>query len=435
MRCLGIDIGSSSIKGAVLDCDSGGLSHLVREPFPDAVSGLPSGFHEVAPGAIVEATRRVIEQLVHAAPEATRAAWSSQMGGILLVDQAGRPLTNYLSWRDQRSTTVSNGSRSLDVLRRQWSDQQFLELGSELKPGSATVLLHWLAQHDQLPESAIPVTVGDFVISTLCQAVPQMHRSQAIGMLNLTTGDWHTGAFAAGGFDQLQWPALASDVTVIGEATVGSRRLSCYPAIGDQQAALLGIGLQPHELSINCSTGSQVSQITDEFRPGDCQTRCWFGGKFLNTITHIPAGRSLTVLEALLTELPRAAGVNVDESWKLIAQAAERSSANGLRCDLSFFASAMGCDGRIEGITTENLTVGGLFDAALEFMADSYALCARRLSAVPSWSQIAISGGLVQSFPSLRRKLQTRFTQPFREIAEQEETLLGLLNLARLAST
>ena len=162
-------------------------------------------------------------------------------------------------------------------------------------------------------------------------------------------------------------------VDVLGEIEISSRRLTCFSAIGDQQAALLGAGLQSHELSINCSTGSQVSQITPEFRPAACQTRCWFGGQFLNTITHIPAGRSLTVLEQLLTELPRAAGLRIDDSWRLIASAAERASdasAAKLSCDLSFFDSAMGCDGRISGITTENLTVGHLFDAAFEFMAE-----------------------------------------------------------------
>jgi hypothetical protein len=188
--------------------------------------------------------------------------------------------------------------------------------------------------------------------------------------------------------------------------------------------------LQSHELSINASTGSQVSQITAKFRPADCQTRPWFDGRFLNTITHIPAGRSLTVLEALLTELPRMAGVKIENSWQLIQHAAESSTGNGLTCNLSFFASAMGCDGQISGITTENFTIGNLFHAAFEFMADSYLTCSRRMSPQPTWDQLAISGGLVQSFASLRKKIETRFPLPIRDVAEQEESLLGLMPAA-----
>ncbi|MEY4186599.1 MAG: hypothetical protein RIT02_1633, partial [Planctomycetota bacterium] len=55
----------------------------------------------------------------------------------------------------------------------------------------------------------------------------------------------------------------------------------------------------------------------------------------------------------------------------------------------------------------------------------------RRLADTPSWNQLAVSGGLVQAFPALRHRLAQRFAWPMREIAEQEETLTGLLKLAR----
>ena len=432
MRCLGLDIGSSSIKGAVLDLETSRVQHIVREPFPDAVAGLPSGFHEVSPEEIFTRTVSVVDRLCRHAPDATTLLSCGQMGGIMLLDQQRRPVTNYLSWRDQRTTVADvGGTTTLDRLRGCWSDAVFEELGKELKPGSATSLLYWLAQRKQLPAEATPVTVGDYVIARLCNAAPKMERTQGIGMLNLHTQDWHHRAFAALGLDDLHWPQLTNEQEPIGSVHCNDRMLTCYPVIGDQQAALRGIRLQPHELSINASTGSQVSQITAEFRPADCQTRPWFEGQFLNTITHIPAGRSLTVLEALLTELPRMAGVKIENSWQLIQQAAESATGNGLSCDLSFFASAMGCDGRISGITTENLTVGNLFHAAFEFMADSYLTCSRRMSPQPTWNQLAISGGLVQSFAALRKKIEARFPLPIRDVAEQEETLMGLMGSKR----
>ena len=428
MRCLGLDIGSSSIKGAVLDLDTSRVSHIVREPFPDPVAGMPSGFHEVSPDEIFTRAVSVIDRLCSHAPDATTLFSCGQMGGIMLLDQKLRPVTNYLSWRDQRTTVAdAAGTTTLDRLRGCWSDAVFEELGKELKPGSATSLLYWLAERQRLPADATPVTVGDYVIARLCSAVPKMERTQGIGMLNLCTNGWHHTAFAALGLDGLRWPELTNEKEPIGSVPRNGRTLTCYPVIGDQQAALRGIRLQSHELSINASTGSQVSQITAEFRPADCQTRPWFDGQFLNTITHIPAGRSLTVLEALLTELPRLAGLKIENSWELIQRVAESATGDGLSCDLSFFASAMGCDGRISGITTENLTVGNLFNSAFEFMADSYLTCSRRLSPQPTWDQIAISGGLVQSFASLRKKIEARFPLPIRDVAEQEETLMGLM--------
>ena len=359
------------------------------------------------------------------------------MGGVLLLDRRNRPLTRYLSWRDQRTLEPAGGSVAapLQALRAAWTDAQFEQLGKELKPGSTTALLHWLARQGQVDAHAIPVTIGDYVVAGLCGAPPRMHPTHAIGLIDLATGGWHHEAFAAAGIDRFDWPALAGDDEPLGQVAIAGRTLDCYAAIGDQQAALFGIDLEPGELSINCSTGSQISLITPRFQPGDCQSRCWFGGRHLNTVTHIPAGRSLAVLEALLTELPRQAGLDMSASWKLIAAATEAADGNGgLACDLGFFASAMGDRGRIDGITTENLTVGNLFRAAFDFMADSYLECSRRLSATPDWTRLAISGGLVQSFPALRRRLAERFPVPMREAPEQEETLVGLLKLARAAT-
>lgn len=440
MRCVGIDIGSSSIKGGVLNSASGLIEDVVRVPFPEPVGGLPPGWHEVCPAAVLSGVREVLGELLQRCPDATRIRFCSQMGGILLMDGGtGSALTNYLSWRDQRTLHPAPGVKPagglnrgslLDELRGLYAEDLFSEVGRELKPGSATALLYWLVRHGSLPVEAIPVTIGDYVTAALCDVLPRMHRTQGLGMINLRTGDWHHEALRLCGLECLSWPEFAADAEPVGECVWQGRSLECYASIGDQQAALRGIELLPGELSVNMSTGAQVSRITVGFEPADCQTRCWFGGQYLNTITHIPAGRSLTVLEALLTELPRAAGIAVENSWALIGEACEAAGdAGGLGCDLSFFAGALGSEGSLTGITTENLTVGRLFQAAFDFMADAAALCAARLSPEARWNQVAVSGGLVQSFPALKRKLAARLPWPMREAAGTEETLTGLLLL------
>jgi len=434
MRCIGLDIGSSSIKGGILDLETGRVAPIERTAFPDPVPGPVPGAHEVPVDAILAATRKVLASLLRQAPEARQLRVSSQMGGMVLLDPRGRPLTHYLSWRDQRTLAPAPGRTVplLEDLRGAWTDTQFEQLGKELKPGSTTALLHWLARQGRLPAGATPVTIGDCVVAALCEAPPRMHRTNAIGLMDMRADDWHHAAFAAARIDGLRWPDLAQETETLGRTTIAGQTLDVFAAIGDQQAALLGQGcLRPGEMKAS-STGSQVSQVTPGFRPGDCQTRCWFGGAFLNTVTHVPAGRSLSVLEALLGELPRAAGLDMQGSWRLIAEATEAAEGTGgLSCDLGFFASAMGDRGRIESITTENLTVGNLFRAAFDFMADSYLACSRRLSPTPSWDSLAVSGGLVQAFPALRRRLAARFALPMREVGEQEETLMGLLALAR----
>lgn len=431
MIFLGLDIGSSTIKGGVLDTEQRTISAIVREPFPPAIDGLTAGIYEVAPPLIVAGVERVLRRLLDAAPEARGVLVSGQMGGMILVDAQGKPLTNYLSWRDQRSLAQHPaGGSYLEAARRQLSDQQFAELGSELSAGSTAAIAFCLAEHGQLPAGAIPATVGDFAIGQLCGVAPRMHPTHALGLLHLPTGRWHVEALKSLGLAQLQWPELANLERPIGDYSANGRHYPCYAALGDQQSALRGAGLQFDDLSLNISTGSQVSRRTSQLELGPYQTRPYFDGEFLNTITHLPAGRSLNVLVDLLTELAGREGVTLTRVWGSIAQAADEADGGGLACDLAFFSGPLGESGAVTGITTENLSVGNLFHAAFQNMADNYVRCANRLWPQRTWKRINVSGGLTQSLPLLRKMLQDRFAAPLCESAQAEETLLGLLDVA-----
>jgi sugar (pentulose or hexulose) kinase len=214
--------------------------------------------------------------------------------------------------------------------------------------------------------------------------------------------------------------------------TCGGTKLKSFPAIGDHQTALLGAGVEVGDLSLNISTGSQVSQITPTLMLGPYQTHCYFHGGHVNTITHLPAGRSLNVLIDFLTELSRAAGVKIDQPWKHVNELVSRVDEATLSARLSFFSGPMGDVGSIENITVDNLTVGQLFQASFRNMAENYRHCADLVCPQGHWPRIVLSGGLTQSAPQLRRQIQKLFPQANSfESAEQEETLMGLLKVAR----
>ncbi len=433
MKCFGLDLGSSTIKGAVLDLATRQVEAKVSEPFPEPIAGLPDRFFEVAPDRVVDAVERVVTQLLETEPDVTAIFSCGQMGGVILTDPStGRPLTNYLSWRDQRTLADHpRGGNFLDEMQRRWSRNEFVELGSELKPGSATSLLFWLSEHGLLPNGAVPSGLGDFVFANLCRTVPQMEPTQAIGLLDLPRGTWHHAAFTPLGLDRLAWPALADVSRPLGTWNIGGHRLQCYPVLGDQQCALRGSGLQVGDLSLNISTGGQVSRLTDTLELGNYQSRAFFDGRYLNTITHLPAGRSLNVLLRLLTELARTEDIELHDPWGSINQTLAPSDGGGLACDLAFFSGPMGDTGSISGITVDNLTIGNLFHAAFVNLADNFAQCAERVFPQRDWQRIVLSGGLTQGVPRLREMIQSRLAGPVNESIATEETLLGLSDVAR----
>ena len=89
----------------------------------------------------------------------------------------------------------------------------------------------------------------------------------------------------------------------------------------------------------------------------------------------------------------------------------------------------MGDHGAITNAREENLTVGHLFRAAFEGMADNYARCARRICPAGDWQRLVFSGGVALKTPQLRQLICERLGQEHRLAPSEEDTLLGLLVL------
>jgi sugar (pentulose or hexulose) kinase len=437
MSFVGIDIGTSFIKGAVLDAHALRMSHVRRVPFPDPLPGLPPLYREFDPRAVLSAVQRLLADLLAHAAGCEGIVVCSQMHNLVLVSARGEPRSNLTTWQDQRVLLPhpSGQGTYLDVLRQRLSPEQVRQLGNELRPGQPLGVLFWLAEQGQLPGGdAIPASLPDFVLANLCGSVPSTETTNAAahGALNLETLDWHYDVLALLGLGGLRWPALRAHGEVVGRLPVGSHKIPCYTPVGDYQCALMGTLLEPGELSLNISTGSQVSLLQRGAAFGSYQTRPFFDGRFLATITHIPAGRALNALVGLLTEL--AGTQERPDLWPYIARQAAEVGETEMRVNLAFFDSACGDRGGITQIREAELTVGHLFRAAFQNMADNYYACALQLSPEQGWRNLVFSGGLAQ-IAILRQLICERFgggqaAQAYRLCPTTEDTLLGLLGLA-----
>jgi hypothetical protein len=221
---------------------------------------------------------------------------------------------------------------------------------------------------------------------------------------------------------------------VVGTLNLGGHKIPCYTPVGDYQSALAGAFLREGELSLNISTGSQVSLLRPQADFGNYQTRPFFDGRFLRSITHIPAGRSLNILVKLLSELAQAQQIELADPWAYITRAAAAAQNRELKVNLAFFNSTCGDHGAITDIREEELTVGHLFRGAFQNMADNYFASALRLSPQQEWGRLVFSGGLAQKIPLLRELICAKFQADYRMCATTEDTLLGLMALALVFS-
>lgn len=431
MSFIGIDLGTSFIKGAVLDLELRQLRHICRRPFPPQLPNRNPLFCEFNPDEIISAFRSLLETLSTAAPDCSGIVVCTQMHGMILMNEAGKVVSPCLTWRDQRATMPhpSGAGTYFDVITQRISAGQLAQLGNELRPGAPSSFLFWLAERGELPLGLIPASIPDFVLSELTGASPSVETTNgmAYGLLNLETMDWHWDVIESLGLSGLRWPMVRKHGEIVGHIRHGENSIPCYTPVGDYQCALLGALLEEGELSLNISTGSQVSRLTGTLTLGDYQTRPFFDGKFLNTFTHIPAGRALDVLVNLVSELARSQQIELSDPWSYIAEQSLQVEETDLLVDLNFFSSPFGDRGTISNIRQDNLSVGHLFRAAVNNMTDRYFHCAQRIWPDRGWTRLVFSGGLIGKLEALRQVIQKRFEAEYRMAPFAEDTLTGLL--------
>jgi sugar (pentulose or hexulose) kinase len=277
----------------------------------------------------------------------------------------------------------------LETLVSRVASRNGADLIPEITAGSTVAILFWLAATRGIPKGAIPCSLPDFVMSRLSKSEAKCEPTMAsgFGVFDVPNGGWHRDAIEELGLlGDVLWPKIVRTSEAIGTYPSGANRIPVYASLGDQQCALLGSLLKLGELSVNVSTGSQVSALRNRFEPGDYQVRSYFDGLFLNTVTYLPAGRALNEMVDL-TKTP----------WSM----SEESP---------------------------------LFRAAFENMAGNYHAAAMRLDPRAAWTTLVFSGGLIAKSTLLRQLVQKRFGLPVRASPAQEDTLLGLLLVSRALS-
>ena len=190
MSFIGIDLGTSFIKGAVLDPETQTIDHIRRVPFPDPLSGLPPLHREFDPFAVLDATRSLLTDLLDAADgsaldksEACEGIlMCSQMHGLVFATERGEPRSNMVNWQDQRvlEPHPSGQGTYLDVLARQITPDELRQLGNELHPGQPTGVLFWLVEQGQQPAANLVLaSLPDFVLSNLCGTISTIEATNA----------------------------------------------------------------------------------------------------------------------------------------------------------------------------------------------------------------------------------------------------------------
>lgn len=441
MHTITIDCGASFIKGAIFE--DGAIKRIVSRgaPFVGNEREIFSVRHIPRLAGMV---REMILELAAGEREVVLCI-SNEMHGFLLADADGQPYTDYISWQFELERTVGEEDASCRALQEDPSlSGDILRSGMPLRASLPSSNLHCLARSGKLSgrEGCLRFyTLGTYLLRNLSGGPePEEHETNAAatGLFDLVSGDWNRKYLAAIGAGGVVMPTVGHGAVSF---DLDGVEVHALPAIGDQQAALLGAGFtKADDLSFNLGTGAQVSRLTDSLVFSDVhQTRPYFNGLYLKTIPHIPSGRAFNVFFRFVKSVLEQYGTELsdDAIWDGMLRAAGSSKVNTLpQIDLNFFPNAVNggppLGGSITGIGEYAFSLGSLTRAVMEQMADNFATVADRLT--PDRSEVkrlVFSGGIARRLDMVRERVAGHY--PGAEImTSSDETMLGLYKYSGL---
>lgn len=168
MQLLGIDIGSSSVKAAIIDGATGRC--LAAGQYPDVemtIEAPQAGWAEQHPDMwynnFKQALARLMKNPEVKADQIGAIGISYQMHGLVLVDKAMNPLRNAIIWCDSRATGI--GAQAFKGLGEEWCLSHLLN-----SPGNFTASkLKWVIDNQKAiyEKAAHFMLPGDYIAMKL----------------------------------------------------------------------------------------------------------------------------------------------------------------------------------------------------------------------------------------------------------------------------
>ena len=273
MYYIGYDIGSSSVKVALVEAATGKKVIVLNEPQNEMeILSLQPDWAEQDPEMwwqyICTATKRAIKEANIEASKIQGIGISYQMHGLVIVDKDGKSLRNSIIWCDSRAVEIGN--------------KAYAEIGADKcaehllnSPGNFTASkLKWVKENEPEVYSKVDkyMLPGDYIALKLTGEVTTTKNGLSEGMLwdykENKVADWLLDHY---GIDQSLTPNIVENFTNQGVVTEKGSQESGLPAgipivyrAGDQPNNALSLNvLRPGEVAATGGTSGVFYAVTE----------------------------------------------------------------------------------------------------------------------------------------------------------------------------
>lgn len=429
MKLIGLDIGTTSIAGVLIDGERGEIiESIVREN--ESFLNTGKDWERVQEPAIILATvRDILNQLIRTGVDIHGLGITGQMHGIVYVDRAGSPVSPLYTWQDQRGNLFYDNARTYTAVLSEIT-------GYPLATGFGMVTHYYNAQNGLAPNTAVSLcTIADYVAMALTgrRAGPLIDYTNAagLGLFDVRNSGFDRQALRDAGIDEDILPSTVPSGTLVGHT---ERGIPMFSALGDNQASFLGsVDDIAQSLLINIGTGGQISVYTNDYADIEgLETRPFPGGGFILVGASLCGGKAYAVLEQFFRNVCRQFadqdGSSLYEKMNdLIQDRIVKGEKLVVNTQFQGTRREPQRRGSIQQISVDNFTPQHLILGFLEGIAgelfELYGLVPDAIKG--GRSRLVGSGNGLRNNQALRGVVSDRFSLPVRIPAHREEAAFG----------
>lgn len=484
MKAIGLDIGTTTVCGVLVDAKTGELLDAKTLTNDSVIESVHTYERTQDAGKILVKCKNILEEYLSEQEDIVSIGVTGQMHGIVYVDENGVAVSPLYTWQDgrgdlccsdiqndiQKKLTVADSEtvENIDNGNKVADNAEVAELGNgaityaaelsqltgyHMASGFGLTTNYYNTKHGLVPEEAKSFcTIPDYVAMSLAgEKRPKMHQTMAasLGLYNMEAGDFDRTAAEKAGMNPELLPEVATISTTCGNYTADVEKYPAYAgktipvavAFGDNQASFLGSVNQDCKVLLNVGTGGQVSVYSEELIKADgIECRPYLKGSYLMAGSSLCGGYSYNLVKRFFEEIYALAGVGCPKDIysimnRIAGEAAEKEKT--LTVDTRFNGSRENpaLTGSITGLTVDTFHPGDLAYGVLRGLCEElyqfYNVLPEKLK---DGSHFVGSGNGIRKNPLLQKIASDRFRMKLRIPKYAEEAAYGAVLFSLLAS-
>ena len=434
MYSVGLDIGTTSVCGILVDIQSGEIKKSLTLD-NDTFIKIENSFEKIQDASkLISIAKRILEDLTQDVKPLSIGI-TGQMHGIVYLSEDGEILSPLKIWQDGRGDEPYKNGLS-------YAEYMSEVTGYPLATGYGAVTYFYDSVNSLIPEKTAKFcTIHDLLAMTLGgRKTPLVHTSDAasFGLFNLNENKFDEQAILKLGLNPNLFPEVCDGYNLVGK--YGEVPVSV--AIGDNQASFSGSVKSPENaILINVGTGSQISCFSNavpQNKKVDC--RPLLQNSYIMAGSSLCGGRSYALLEKLFCEISEVVtGQKVKSAYPAMDRIMDGyDKEKSLEVSTLFDGTRQNPEkrGSIKNISTENLTMAALCDGFMWGMVDElYEMFGEMKPYINNQKTLLVgSGNGIRNNAPLRRRFEEKFSLKMQIPKSKEEAAFGAILYSLVAA-